>query len=154
MEMDEKKLGEAIGNGMGEASAKMMPQMTEAMVVGIRGAQTGLFVDVPASEMAEGLRARAKLFREMASEFESRPPPPPPGYAGCETLTAAEKTRYDGTIKTTLTVIRSTAERYDFLAKHVVPDVTYRLDPREVDALFFDTSICTSLMGGSLIGRY
>lgn len=160
--MDERDLSEAIGRSVGEATARMMPQMTEMMRATVLTARTGLYVEVAADEMARRLSERAVRLRARAEEVAAEPSTerlPPHMRARFEfELTTGRPSvddADDAAYKTVLAQIeqrmtaerqrrrariealRTEAERLDFIASHMPKDQVVRLDQRELDDLLF-----------------
>lgn len=161
--MDEQRLGEAIGRSMSEATARMMPMMADATRQAVLAAQTGVYVEVPAEEMALRLAERARKLRHQAEEVAAEPVDPMEGVPphmraqfavevkNKASLSAADEAARKAVLeqleqiqaqerkrrRARVEALRVEAERLDFTAAHLPKDQVLRLDQRELDDLLF-----------------
>lgn len=160
--MDEQKLGEAIGRSMSEATARMMPMMADATKQAVLAAQTGVYVEVAAEEMALRLAERARKLRHQAEEVAAEPIDPMEGvppHARAQfavevnrvSASAAEESARKAVLeqieqiraqerrrrRARVEALRVEAERIDFMASHLPSGQVLRIDQREIDDLLF-----------------
>lgn len=170
--MDEKKLGEAIGEAVGKANAAVMPDVTKMLGEFQARLQTGVVTEVESEELAGLLRARGKTLRQRAEEAATQKPEiltvqtfleSMPAYVRCdytkegggpevEALVRARNENIEknhrAIVKSVTHRLRTEAERLDFMAAHLMKR-SYRLDARELDDLLFaDRHACSSTAMG------